>query len=177
VCARAHSTGSFRQRLELDVDRRQVPLPGTAGCNRLVGPSAVAVVGDARRFARADLCHPDSVELSAKLQIRPGQSVAVINAPPQVMLPPVTPGIDLDEADVVIGFATRRDDLDRLEQVFLAARADRIAWLGYPKAGKLGTDLNRDRLVEAVAGRGVQPVRQVSIDDTWSALRFRPAAD
>jgi len=94
-----------------------------------------------------------------------------------VMLPPVTPGIDLDEADVVIGFATRRDDLDRLEQVFLAARADRIAWLGYPKAGKLGTDLNRDRLVEAVAGRGVQPVRQVSIDDTWSALRFRPAPD
>jgi len=23
--------------------------------------------------------------------------------------------------------------------------------------------------------RGVQPVRQVAIDDTWSALRFRPA--
>jgi len=94
-----------------------------------------------------------------------------------VMLPPVTPGIDLDEADVVIGFVTRRDELDRLEQVFRAARADRIAWLGYPKAGKLGTDLNRDRLVETVAGRGVQPVRQVSIDDTWSALRFRPAPD
>jgi hypothetical protein len=23
---------------------------------------------------------------------------------------------------------------------------------------------------------GIPPVRQVSIDDTWSALRFRPAA-
>jgi hypothetical protein len=29
---------------------------------------------------------------------------------------------------------------------------------------------------QSVAVRGVQPVRQVSIDDTWSALRFRPAA-
>ena len=28
----------------------------------------------------------------------------------------------------------------------------------------------------ALADQGMQPVRQVSIDDTWSALRFRPAA-
>jgi hypothetical protein len=56
-----------------------------------------------------------------------------------------------------------------------AARADRLAWIGYPKGGKLGTDLNRDLLVKVVYGLGVQPVRQVSIDETWSALRFRPA--
>jgi hypothetical protein len=30
-----------------------------------------------------------------------------------------------------------------------------------------------DRL--RVGDRGVQPVRQISIHDTWSALRFRPA--
>lgn len=41
--------------------------------------------------------------------------------------------------------------------------------------GQLGTDLNRDRLVAALADQGVQPARQISIDDTWSALRFRPA--
>jgi hypothetical protein len=44
-----------------------------------------------------------------------------------------------------------------------------------PGRRKLGTDLNRDRLAAALAGHGVQPVRQVSIDATWSALRFRPA--
>jgi hypothetical protein len=43
------------------------------------------------------------------------------------------------------------------------------------RAARLGTDLNRDRLVAALAGHGVRPVRQVSIDDAWSALRFRPA--
>ena len=34
---------------------------------------------------------------------------------------------------------------------------------------------SRDRLAAALAEQGVQPVRQVSIDGTWSALRFRPA--
>lgn len=76
----------------------------------------------------------------------------------------------------MIGFAARRDDLDHLDPVIAAARADRLAWISYPKAGKLGTDLNRDRLARAMTAQGIQPVRQVSIDDTWSALRFRPAA-
>jgi hypothetical protein len=31
------------------------------------------------------------------------------------------------------------------------------------------------RAESVLAGYGVQPVRQVSLDDTWSALRFRPA--
>jgi hypothetical protein len=56
-----------------------------------------------------------------------------------------------------------------------AAGLDKLAWIAYPKAGKLGTDLNRDILAAALAGQGVQPVRQVAIDETWSALRFRPA--
>lgn len=49
-----------------------------------------------------------------------------------------------------------------------------IAWAAYPKAGQLGTDLNRDLLSEALEERGVQPVRQIALDEVWSALRFRP---
>jgi hypothetical protein len=56
-----------------------------------------------------------------------------------------------------------------------AARLDRLAWVAYPKAGQLGTDLNRDRLAAALEGQGIRPVRQVALDDVWSALRFRPA--
>lgn len=56
-----------------------------------------------------------------------------------------------------------------------AALKDRLAWVAYPKAGKLGTDLNRDVLAGLMLERGVQAVRQVAIDDVWSALRFRPA--
>jgi hypothetical protein len=56
-----------------------------------------------------------------------------------------------------------------------AAKADRLAWLAYPKAGQLGTDLNRDIVWKHMLARGVQAVRQIAIDEVWSALRFRPA--
>lgn len=56
-----------------------------------------------------------------------------------------------------------------------AARQDKLAWIAYPKAGQLGTDLNRDTLARAAAGLGIRPVRQIAIDEVWSALRFRPA--
>jgi hypothetical protein len=116
------------------------------------------------------------VDLTQKLQIKAGQSLAILNSPPGVTLPAECPSGQPSTADAVIGFAVRRDELDQLGPVIDAARADRLAWIGYPKGGKLGTDLNRDRLVQALAVRGIQPVRQISIDDVWSALRFRPAA-
>ena len=119
--------------------------------------------------------HAESVDVSGKLQLKPGQSVAVLNCPPGLVLPGVVPAATVADADAVVAFVVRRDDLGSAEQAVAAARADRLAWIGYPKGGQLGTDLNRDRLVAALTTRGVQPVRQVSIDDTWSALRFRPA--
>jgi hypothetical protein len=115
------------------------------------------------------------VDLSGKLQIKPGQSVAVVNPPPGLELPAGWVAATAAGADAVIAFVARQDDLGSAEQAVAAARADRLAWISYPKGGQLGTDLNRDRLAAALAAHGVQPVRQVSIDDTWSALRFRPA--
>jgi hypothetical protein len=116
------------------------------------------------------------MDVSAKLQIKPGQTVSVLKVPPGLEWP-VHPAEESPAfADVVIGFAVTRRDLKELGAVIEAARADRLAWIGYPKGGKLGTDLNRDLLVQAVSHLGVQPVRQVSIDETWSALRFRPAS-
>jgi hypothetical protein len=115
------------------------------------------------------------MDVSSKLQLKPGQSVVVLNPPPGLVLPEVVAAAAAADADAVVAFVVRRDDLGSAEQAVAAARADRLAWIGYPKGGQLGTDLTRDRLVAALAGRGVQPVRQVSIDDTWSALRFRPA--
>jgi hypothetical protein len=37
------------------------------------------------------------------------------------------------------------------------------------------TDLSRDDFWELLTGAGLRPVTQISIDDTWSALRFRPS--
>jgi hypothetical protein len=59
----------------------------------------------------------------------------------------------------------------------LAARAAELAtagafWIAYPKANR--ADINRDSLWPILAGYGFRPISQVALDDTWSALRFRP---
>ena len=118
------------------------------------------------------------MELGRKLQLKPGSQVALLGVPSglTIDLPSDTPmATDVDAADVVLAFVQFAGDLDgEAAPVLDAAREDRLSWLAYPKAGKLGTDLNRDRLAAVVRERGVQPVRQISIDEVWSALRLRP---
>jgi hypothetical protein len=97
---------------------------------------------------------PGELELEQKLQIKHGQSVAVVNAPPESGLRLRTAGDrNPDRADVVIGFAVRPADLAWLRPVHAAARAGRLAWVS------------------------VDAVQDVSINGTWSALRLRPAKD
>jgi hypothetical protein len=116
--------------------------------------------------------------VAAKLQIKPGMSVALVDVPEDhgVELPErCTTTPDPDTADAVLVFVRDRAGLDAsAEPAIAAGRRDALAWVAYPKAGQLGTDLNRDSLAAAVKDRGVQPVRQVAIDDVWSALRLRP---
>jgi len=59
-------------------------------------------------------------------------------------------------------------------RIVAAASADRLTWVAYPKGGRLGTDLHRDSLAAALVPLGVRPVRQIALDEVWSALRFRP---
>lgn len=116
--------------------------------------------------------------LNAKLQIKPDQSLFVVGMPPDVTLDlTVEAAANPEVADAVLAFVTSRAELETVAQPFVdAARRDALAWLAYPKGGKLGTDVNRDILWEQLSDKGIRPVRQVALDDTWSALRFRPAA-
>jgi hypothetical protein len=115
------------------------------------------------------------VSVMSKLQIKPGQSVAVLGKPNDVHLEVEAAG-DAASADAVLAFVTTSGDLlgTGTQAALAAAQRDALAWVAYPKGGKLGTDLNRDILAAALSERGVRPVRQIAIDDTWSALRFRP---
>jgi len=50
-----------------------------------------------------------------------------------------------------------------------------MLWLAYPKgSSKVKTDVNRDILWKAVLPLGWQPIRQIALDEVWSALRFKP---
>ena len=49
-------------------------------------------------------------------------------------------------------------------------------WICYPKAGQLGTELNRDLLHGLAAEQGWDAVRQIALDEVWSALAFKRLA-
>jgi hypothetical protein len=118
-----------------------------------------------------------NVDLASKLQLKPGQSVECVLAPESVAstLAHVTGDADSDEQMALLVFAAERTALEKQRaRIVEAAGRDRLTWVCYPKAGQLGTDLNRDSLAALLAQSLIQPVRQIAIDDTWSALRFRP---
>ncbi|HTP22048.1 MAG TPA: hypothetical protein VMJ65_20745 [Solirubrobacteraceae bacterium] len=119
------------------------------------------------------------MDLAGKLQLKPGQSVSIVNAPADVALHLGSAHRAVDdpgEADAVIVFCTDRAELGELRDQFVPPAArDALTWIAYPKSGNLGTDLNRDVLAELVKREAVRPVRQVALDDVWSALRLRPA--
>lgn len=119
------------------------------------------------------------MSVASKLQLKSEHVVALLDVPEDVTLdlPDGTTRTDSpDGADAVVVFVHDTAELgERAEPALDAARRDALAWICYPKSGQLGTDLNRDRLWQALEPKGVRPVRQVAVNDIWSALRFRPA--
>jgi hypothetical protein len=119
------------------------------------------------------------MDMSAKLQMKPGQRIATLGATgdvPSIALEGTETADAPEKADVIVAFVRTKADLDTVAVPAIeAARLDKLVWIAYPKGGKLGTDVNRDILRNSLESRGVQPVRQIALDEVWSALRFRPA--
>ena len=105
----------------------------------------------------------------------------VINAP-----------AELEEEFKVLGFATSFDKkvkstdtlvfvnnnkeyLDFLNKKLASIEPDSVLWFAYPKGSSgIKTDINRDTLRVTGEEFGITTVTAISINDTWSALRFRP---
>jgi len=121
--------------------------------------------------------------LSKKLQMQPGQRVLVLNAPEGYMaeLGPLPADVEVTDSpegmyEFVHLFVANSADLGCLGPVAIeAVKYDGLLWLSYPKrSSKVETDLTRDRGWDIVAQAGLRPVTQVSVNEIWSALRFRP---
>jgi hypothetical protein len=114
-------------------------------------------------------------DLSGKLQLKPGLTMCVINPPKRFHWDSLSER-DPRKADAVLVFcASAAEVAAHGGPAIEAAREDKLAWIAYPKAGLLDTDLSRDTLNTAMKAQGLQGVRVISLDDTWSAIRFRPA--
>jgi hypothetical protein len=122
--------------------------------------------------------------LVKKLQLKAGQRAVIINPPSDYFdeLGPLPEGVELAEHpqgsfDFVQVFAKDKIELERfLPSALQAVRHDALLWIAYPKGGvKAGTDLNRDILWNLVAEHHFSGVSLISLDEVWSAMRFRPS--
>lgn len=119
-----------------------------------------------------------------KLRLNGESRVVVLNSPGEYedLIGGLPEGaVILDEpvegAEFVHLFVSDRAELESyIDQALSTVEYDGLLWISYPKgSSKVETDINRDVLWESMKAKGIRPVMQISIDETWSALRFRPA--
>jgi predicted DNA-binding protein (MmcQ/YjbR family) len=75
-----------------------------------------------------------------------------------------------------LAFAITQAELDRLSALLAAgSEGDAIVWFAYPKgtSKRYRCEFNRDQGWQVMRAAGFETVRQIAIDEDWSALRFR----
>lgn len=121
-----------------------------------------------------------TASVADKLRIKPGASIWLTPPDRLGLIGPLPDGADAvaDPAAASVAIVVADDGaavraaLDRHAE---AIRTCGVLWVAYPKANR--TDINRDSLWPILAGYQFRPNSQIAIDDTWSALRFRPDRD
>jgi hypothetical protein len=112
-----------------------------------------------------------------------GQPVLVINAPKSydeikaAFEGEVHQQARLAMYDFVQVFGTSNEELQsNAKKAVTYVKEDGLLWLCYPKKSSKvykGSDCSRDSVTAMLSEEGYEPVRQIAIDDDWSALRFR----
>lgn len=119
-----------------------------------------------------------------KLQFKDqGQPVLIVNAPKvyeEVMSTfegEVHKEAVLDVYEFVQVFGASNEELQTLaKSVAGNVKEDGLFWLCYPKKSSKtykGSDCSRDTVTGMLVEENYEPVRQIAIDEDWSALRFR----
>lgn len=120
--------------------------------------------------------------LAQKLYIRPGHTVALLNAPKGTadLLEPLPDEAAIvtstrKKADVVLAFAKNKAELEKqIKDLKSVLEGDPLLWFAYPKqSSKSDTDLTRDEGWKNLFELGYSAVATVPIDKTWTGVRFR----
>lgn len=81
-----------------------------------------------------------------------------------------------DEIEWILIFVTQQREIaSHIQQIKNLLIDDVVLWFAYPKKSSKNyqSDISRDQGWQPLGNFGWEGVRQVAIDDDWSALRFR----
>lgn len=77
--------------------------------------------------------------------------------------------------DTLVFINNNTEYVDFLSNQLPGIEPDSVLWFAYPKGSSgIKTNINRDTLRVTAEEYGITTVSAISINDTWSALRFRP---
>lgn len=119
--------------------------------------------------------------LPQKLGIKEGSKVAIVGAPPELVLGVLPAGTRLQRGlagkapfDVLVVFVTRRAEL--VARIAACRRRMQPAaglWIAWPKrASGVATDVTEHTVREIALPTGLVDNKVCAIDDTWSGLRL-----
>jgi hypothetical protein len=121
--------------------------------------------------------------LAKKLQVKPGKHWLLFNAPSNylTLLEPLPGGATVfyetkGTFDGVQLFVKNRTELiESLKAVIPALRTDSVFWVIYPKkSSAMESDLEMMSSWDELGKYGYGGVAAAAVDETWTALRFKP---
>jgi hypothetical protein len=119
--------------------------------------------------------------VAAKARVKPGTTVAVLNSVPAVVdslgLPKDVTFVAPGRAQLVFLFVNSRSDLEsKMPPAVAALAATSALWVFFRKGSKAAKlNMNRNDVWTIAEKLGLRPLGLVSVDETWSAFRLRPA--
>ena len=116
--------------------------------------------------------------VSAKMGIKQGVRAIFINAPADAIEAIELPNLDLDtnlggDFDYIHFFASNQTELhEKFPTLKDHLKQTGMLWVSWPKAGQKGTDLTLTKVIEIGYDYGFVESKALSINATWSALKF-----
>ena len=82
---------------------------------------------------------------------------------------------ELKSNNTIVFVYNKKEFINFLNKQLKYIESDSVLWFAYQKGtSKIKTDINRDIIRVIGEDYNITTVTAISIDDTWSALRFRP---
>jgi hypothetical protein len=116
--------------------------------------------------------------VARKMGIREGARAIFVNAPEAAQAAIDPPDLDVaseltGEFDYIHLFAWTRAELDdTFPKLKAHLKPTGMLWVSWPKGKKLGTDLALPKVIEIGYSHGLVESKTLSVDATWSALKF-----